>query len=261
MNSDEPIALVFKTKDYDKFKLISENREPDHVKALIASFKNRLVPNAILCNVKYEIIDGQNRYLALKQLGEPILYYCIGGLDIYDVASLNSYGKNWGSEDYIKMWARLGKQEYQKILDFHDEYSDFSLSCVLTILQDGRRFTTNGYMFTDDSVSGTQRNQSVGTLKKGTFVVKDIEHAHYVARCIMEYKPYCRPGLQIYKQQSFVTAMTMLLRKKNFDNSELVRKAGSFPSLFFRCVNAKQYIQMLEDLWNYRRSKKIRFEY
>lgn len=75
MTKDEAIAVVYKTYDYDKFTMLDENRQPDHVKSLIVSFANRIVPNAILCNEKYEIIDGQNRFLALKEIGKPILYY------------------------------------------------------------------------------------------------------------------------------------------------------------------------------------------
>ena len=106
------ISQVFTTTDYDQFKFIDNNRQADHVKALTVSFKERYVPNAILCNEKMEIIDGQNRFLAAKELGLPIYYYCIQGLGIYDVASLNSYGKNWNNRDFARMWAGLGKKAY-----------------------------------------------------------------------------------------------------------------------------------------------------
>jgi len=55
--------------------------------------------------------------------------------------------------------------------------------------------------------------------------------------------------------------MVMLLKNKNFDNNEMVKKITMFPSLFHRCLNNKEYISMLEEIWNYRRQKKIRFEY
>ena len=263
-NNDEPVAMVFKTKDYDKFKLISENREPDHVNALVSSFKKRLVPNAILCNEKLEIIDGQNRFLALKELGEPILYYCIDGLDIYDVASLNSYGKNWSNEDYVRMWAALGKDEYKKILDFCREFPDFSLANALTILSNNKRVKYESRISLDGSKKvNTMRNSANSTspLKAGCYTIEDIEHSRYVARCILEYKAFACPGKQIYIQSAFVSAMVILLKNKNFDNNEMVKKITMFPSLFHRCLNNKEYISMLEEIWNYRRQKKIRFEY
>lgn len=259
MNNDEPIAMVFKTYNYDQFKFLAENRIPDHIKALVLSFKNRLVPNAILCNEKKEIIDGQNRFLASKQIGAPIYYYCIDGLNIYDVASLNSYGKNWSNDDYIRMWANLGKEEYKKILNFCKEFPDISLSNAVTILSGARKRITEGHLLSDTTVDkGSMR---LSGIKDGSFVINDLEHSRYVARCIMEYKPFSRPGKQIYIQSAFVSAMTRLLKNNNFDNAEMVRKAQMFTSMFYKCVSAKDYIQMLEDLWNYRRKKQIRFQY
>lgn len=262
---DEVVSQVWRTNDYDKFKFISQNREPDHVKALILSFKDRLVPNAILCNEKFEIIDGQNRFLAAKELGAPIYYYVIGGLGIYDVASLNSYGKNWGFIDYIKMWAALGKDEYKKILAFNAEFPDLSLQNAVTILAEGLRTNIVGTILSDKTIQrrkekGDGSSIKHGSIKTGNFVIKDIEHARFVARCIMEYKPFAKPGTQIYKQSAFVVALIRLLRDKRFDNSEAVRKISLYPAMFYRCSTTKQYIDMLEELWNYKRRQKVRFD-
>lgn len=255
---DTPITMVMETNDYDKFKFILQNRQPDHVKALAQSFKDRYVPNAILCNEKYEIIDGQNRFLAAKELGLPIFYYCIENLGIYDVASLNSYGKNWSPIDFINMWAALGKDEYKKILSFCKMYPDISLSSVLMILSDSIA-AQQGVVGTDSGVMKYGVNSRKNKLKSGDFEIKDLNHAHFVARSIMQYKPLVRPGVQIYKQSAFISALIQLLRKSYFDNNEMVRKALRIPSMFYRCVNAKEYILMLENLWNYKRVKKVRF--
>lgn len=96
-------------------------------------------------------------------------------------------------------------------------------------------------------------------MKDGSFAVKNIERARYISRCVMEYKPFAKPGTQIYKQQAFIVALVRLLRDERFDNSELIRKIGLYPSLFYRCTTAKQYIDMIEYLWNYKRIKKVRF--
>lgn len=255
---DIPIAMVMKTNDYDKFKFISQNRLPDHVRALVQSFKDRYVPNAILCNDKFEIIDGQNRFLAAKELGLPVFYYCIENLGIYDVASLNSYGKNWSPLDFVNMWASLGKDEYKKILSFCKMYPDISLSSVLMILSDSVA-AQQGVVGTDSGVIKNGIHNKKNKLKSGEFEIKDIEHAHLVATSIIQYKPFVRPGVQIYKQSAFVSAMVQLLRKPCFENSEMVRKAGIYPSLFYRCVSAKEYVLMLENLWNYKRRTKVRF--
>lgn len=258
---NDVVTQVWITNDYDKFKFISQNREPDHVKALILSFKDRLVPNAILCNEKFEIIDGQNRFLASKEIGAPIYYYIINGLGIYDVASLNSYGKNWNTIDYIKMWASLGKEEYKKVLSFNEEFPDLSLQNVVNILGDASTRAVKGHILSDATAEKFKNDKMRhGEIKGGTFKIRDIERSRLIARCVMEYKPFARPGLQIYKQSAFISALIRLTRDKRFDNSELVRKISLYPSLFYRCTTAKQYVDMLEELFNYKRRVKVRFD-
>lgn len=253
------ISQVFTTTDYDQFKFIDNNRQADHVKALTVSFKERYVPNAILCNEKMEIIDGQNRFLAAKELGLPIYYYCIQGLGIYDVASLNSYGKNWNNRDFARMWAGLGKKAYITIVKFAEEFNELSFQTVLMLLSNSVAYQSQS-IGSDSYVERNGFNQK-NKFKLGLFEIKDIDFAYYVARCIMAYKPFVRPGVQIYKQNTFAVAMMQLLRNKNFDNAEMVRRAGFYPDMFFRCVNAKSYIEMLEGLWNFRRRNKVRFDY
>ena len=66
MQRDVPVATVYKTYNYDQFKFLSENRVPDHIKALVLSFKNRMVPNAILCNEK-AVLEERAQALSVKK--------------------------------------------------------------------------------------------------------------------------------------------------------------------------------------------------
>lgn len=249
-DDDELVAQVYSTTHYEKFKLIEQNREVDHVKALKISFQKRDVPNAIIVNESFEIIEGQNRFFARKELGLPILYYIIEGLDIYDVAALNSFSKNWQGKDFINMYASLGKESYKIANDFHNNFPDLPLHLCIQILADSTS-VGHGSVGSDKD----RKNRKFDEVRTGDFKVSDLDHAYFVARCIMKYKAFSRPGLQIYKQTAFVSAMIQLLRQDNFDNDEMVRKAALFPTMFYRCLKAKEYIKMLEDLWNYKRSK------
>jgi len=256
------IAMVCSTYDYDWFKFIDGNRKPDHVNALIQSFRRRDVPNAILCNQNGEIIDGQNRFLARKQEGLPIYYYCIENLDIYDVACLNSYGKNWSVIDYVKMWADLGKEQYNRIFKFREIYPDFSIGIILQIIR-GRVRGIDRKLITDDALrknvtkSGGARGVNLD-IQEGNLEDWDWDNACYIANCLLQYKPFARPGAQIYNSQLFVAAVIRLLRSKDFDNAEMVKKITKFPDMFHKCINAENYILMLTDIWNYKRGEKTR---
>jgi len=252
-NRCKPIAMVYETKDYDLFSFLEYNRKTDHVNALIESFRERDVPNAILCNEKMEIIDGQNRFLARKELGLPIFFYCIENLNIYDVAFLNSYGKNWGAKDYVDMWASLGKEEYIKIKRFCAMFPDFSLTSSLHLLR-GQLSTQIGAHYSDEHIKSEKaKSGTKAHLKLGNFKVADWDKAVYYANCIMEYKPFVSTGISIYKHDAFVSAMLVLLRANNFDNHEMVKKVSANRGYFYKCQTKEQYIKMLQELWNYKR--------
>jgi len=256
------IARVYSTLHYEKFTFLSENRKTDHVKALVKSFKERDVINAILCNEKYEIIDGQNRFLARKEMGLPIIYYCVSGLDIYDVAFLNSYAKNWSSKDFVEMWADLGKEEYKTIKSFSENFKELGLTNCLMILS----LSVASQVASVGSDSYVERSKrrggDINKLKMGLFKIVDIERSTFIANSIMQYKPFTTVGVPIFRQTAFVSAMMRLLRDNKFDNAEMVRRATMYPQLFTRCVNGEGYILMLEKLYNYnRKGKRIRFEY
>ena len=258
-NTCKPISMVYETTDYDLFSFMNHNRETDHVNALIASFRERDVPNAILCNHKLQIVDGQNRFLARKKLGLPILFYCIDDLDIYDVAFLNSYGKNWGTADYVKMWASLGKDDYKKIIEFRNLYPDFSLTSSIQMLQGSLTTLSVGY-YSDKN--GQSKSKNSPNIKRGTFKIVNWDNAVYIANCAMEYKPFANAGTQIYKQDAFIAALIVLLRNKCFDNAEMVRRASMYRDLFYKCSTKDNYIKMLNELYNYHRKReKVAFTY
>ena len=208
-----------------------------------------------MLNEKGEIIDGQNRFCALKQLGKPIWYYVVRGLDIYDVAFLNSYGRNWGHKEYVEMYSLLGFDAYRKIETFYERYKDLGLYNCLIILSLKQSAQTGSE--TLDHVKRAAGN--VEYLKTGRFKIVDIEKSEYIASCILKYKKFHLVGSPVFRHQPFVVTMLKLLNENKFDNDEMVKKATKFPQLFHRCINSKGYTEMLDFLYNYcRKGEKVR---
>jgi len=75
------IAKIFYTTDYSKFNTLAGNRQVNiaHVKKLESSFDEEYLISPILVNEKFQIIDGQHRFEAAKNLKLPIYYYMIQG--------------------------------------------------------------------------------------------------------------------------------------------------------------------------------------
>lgn len=117
--------------DYDKFQLSEFNRNPGHYKKVKESIEandyTRYQP--ILVSKKMEIVDGQNRFLACKELGLPIHFIVSEDIHIYAAADINQAAKNWGALDYARHYAKRGKDSYIMLLNLMAKY-DQSISVV-----------------------------------------------------------------------------------------------------------------------------------
>lgn len=122
---------VLSTSNYSMFKLIEENREIDHYKKIIASIEGvGYVPVPIIVNEKFEIIDGQNRYMACKELGLPIYYIVIPGLNIEHCRALNIGQSNWRLMDYIKSYAASENASYILLLELLNKYKKLGIVAI-----------------------------------------------------------------------------------------------------------------------------------
>lgn len=114
-------AKIYTTTAYDKFKILFGNREVPRSKTLqlIKSIKeNGYILNPILVNENFEIIDGQGRFSALKELEMPIDYYIVPDAKIKECIVLNVNSKNWTTYDFIKSYADQGDVNYKRLLTY-----------------------------------------------------------------------------------------------------------------------------------------------
>ena len=118
------IGHVYETYDYDAFKFLMRNREPDHYKQIAESIKkNGCMFSPIIINEKYEIIDGQNTFLAKKMLNEPIQYVIYEGAGVKECITMNSNTKNWTTSNFITSYAKGGLKDYEILDRLEREYS------------------------------------------------------------------------------------------------------------------------------------------
>ena len=67
---------------------------------------------------KFEIIDGQHRFTAIKELGLPLFYTVRKGWAIKQVQVANSNTKGWTINDIVESQSELGNPNYIAIRDF-----------------------------------------------------------------------------------------------------------------------------------------------
>src|SRR6187549_2973465 len=113
------------TKDYEKFRFLRANRaiNKNNVEKIKASYREWgvIAGRPILIDKDFNIIDGQHRFLALKDLGFPIPYEIIGGDIIGKTMALNSNQDEWQLIDYAKSYAEQGYDCYRKLLKYDEK--------------------------------------------------------------------------------------------------------------------------------------------
>lgn len=112
----ELIGVIQQTYDYDKFKIHPKNRKvrQDKVEEIMKSMSYRDILNPILTNENMEIAEGQHRYFARKQIGLPIFFIVVEGLDVEAMQILNNNEtkSNWTHEDYLEMYIKEDMKDY-----------------------------------------------------------------------------------------------------------------------------------------------------
>lgn len=90
------------TNDFGKFKILEGNREVGRIgfiKKHLKKYGYLYMP--ILVNEFYEVIEGQHRLEACRELDIPIHYVVQKGLRKEHCIALNSGRRNWGARDFI----------------------------------------------------------------------------------------------------------------------------------------------------------------
>ena len=128
--------VIYETDNYGMFKRLEGNRDIKAINKIVESVMEvGYIPNPVIINEKFEVVDGQNRLEALKKLEMPVQYYMIQGIGIEEARALNLGRTNWKPIDYVKSYAESGNESYQILLKLVDDYKGFSLQEIYGVLK------------------------------------------------------------------------------------------------------------------------------
>lgn len=245
-------CVVYESENYDEFKIMEKgNREVDHYKRIVRSMKEQLLFTVIFVNENMEILDGQNRFFALKEIGAPINFIILDGYRIKEARKYNVDAKNWTKNNFIKSYADEGNEDYIQYQQFAKKYHELSPSSIEFLLQ----------LSASSQVRRISGGNTLNYIQNGLFKIKDIDRSCQVADWIMAYKGLDTYGGEIYKRREFAVAIIKLSRIEHFDNDEVIRKIKLNPRSMYPCLNSNDYIKMIEDILNFKKKgAKIRFD-
>lgn len=126
---------VYTTRDYSIFKRLIGNRDipESRISKIVASIQEiGWVHNPIIVNEKMEVIDGQGRLTALQRLKMPVEYIIAPGAGNKECIHMNMDMVNWKLPDFIKSYAELGNENYQRLLSLMEKYAGGNLDIIST---------------------------------------------------------------------------------------------------------------------------------
>lgn len=240
---------VLSSIDYNLFKFFDANRQPLHWRKIMQSIEKKdltkYVPILVVrINGLFYIIDGQNRFLACKELGIPIYYMELPSDCGEEVMfMLNIDRKNWTLENYLNYWVSRGNEEYKKVQSILSECINFSVGDIIAIWQVARK----------KGVSDVFKNG------KYTLPQKAINKIRVVYAIINAIEGVVNRS-EFKSQKSLVRAISSILVCGANPNI-LISRIKSYPHLFKKQADQPHYFAMLEHIYNYRTRDKIAFKY
>ena len=235
------INEVFETKDYNMFSFISNNRSVSrgHINKIMDSMKKKRLISPILVNEKGQIIDGQHRFLAQKQLGFPIPYIEQEGYGEIETQILNTNTKNWSILDWETYYCNKNNKDYLTYRKFRKEYR---LPSEANILLLGGKY--------EPTMSGSR-------FREGKFQVLDLQEAIDRVNKIISIGEYFKD----YKDRMFIRSITCCFDCEDYDHSKFLKKLSYQGNSLIKCVDKKSYLRLIEDIYNLRsreNTKKLR---
>lgn len=245
IQNGKKVGEIYETKDYSIFKFREDNRNinQNHVKKLANNMKKYgwLSPSVVTLNGSCEIIDGQHRVKAAISVGCPIRYKVVRGAGSDEMTSMNTLQKNWSPFDHLHKFVTKGNPNYVTFSQFVKDYPMFKYTEVAMLL--------------NNTLSTIKRD----TFESGEYVVKNEKRAREWANQILQIKPFFE---KYYTKAIFVRAfIKVVANKKDFSFDEFLHKVKLRPMMLVPCGTVDQYVEMIENIYNYKRSNKLNLRF
>lgn len=243
-NKIKSVNQIYKTKDYNLFKFREDNRPlvDSHVRELMDSMrKNGWIQGSyVVVNEKYEVIDGQHRLMGGMELGLPIIFTIEKHTGFDTIQKLNMKQKNWTKYNQIDGMVKLKNQNYITLNEYMKKYPEFKLTEMLMFL------------------GNTQSNVSKQVFEDGEFEVRSTDIANKWIMDLISLKGYFP---KYYNKSMFVRSYLRVIRKEGFLFSEFLHKVQLRPTMLQPCGTVEQYVEMIENIYNYKRGKKVNLRF
>lgn len=217
---------IMVTENYDMFKKIGGNRKINKANyaKIVKSMKEEQLIIPIVVNERYEIIDGQHRYTACKDLGKPIYFYMVRGYGLEQVKRANIASSNWKKENYLDMFVAEGNKTYKEFEEIKERY-DLNISNLLKIfaIVQEKQSARVGYEF-----------------ENGTFTLDGKMEVLRFLTALEDFNFF-----KFYKSNNFLIAFTRLYFKSEYDHDKMKTKLITHRNSLEKRSTSDEYLVLL----------------
>lgn len=233
-------SKVLETKDYGIFKKMKGNREAD--KKHYRKIKNNMIEVGnlthefpIVVNEYMEVVDGQHRLEALKELGWPVGYRIQEGLTLDTVRGINQAQQNWSWFDYATSFAVKGtdvqKDNYQKILALHKEFG-YPKSVLMVFV---------------NKWANAKKGYKPVNFNQGELVIPNYDRT---VRLLNKYRQVSQ--LTTRSDSQFATAVSKIMENDTYDHDRMLHKLKVTDTIIKPMASVEDYARALEGIYNFR---------
>jgi len=243
------IGKKYQTKDLSIFKVNEFNRVTDnpksrnHIKRLAEDMKKNgwMSGSTIQVNERGYIMDGHHRYHAAVEANVPVHYEIVKNVSTNQIAERNRNVLKWQSFDCVNSFVKLGYKDYITFNNLCKEYPKISSTEIM--------------MLCHQSPSWFDRDE----FESGNWKVKSENWARTRLDYVMSLQDIFPKG---YKLSTFIRALiTLWCYVPKFDFDQFLHKAKLRPNMLKVCGTKEGWIDMIEELYNYKSRENLPLSY
>lgn len=229
----EIVGQMYKTLDYNMFKRIDGNRilNSKNYSKLLNSMKEEQLKIPIIVNEKYEIIDGQHRFSAARELGLPVYFIIEEGYGLEEVKRANMVGTNWTKSDFLNMYITNGNETYIQFQQISSTYG-IKISNLIKLFA---------------YVQGANQKLAAKSFEEGTF---NLNGREIILEYLEAFKDFA--FFECWKTRPFNSAFMKLYFHPNYNHDRMREKLAIRGNILVRKSTIGEYLQLLtKDIYSY----------
>lgn len=236
------MTIIHESTDYDKFELLSFNRNVVKTKALRASMSKygflSPYPIHVIKNGKgkLQIKAGHHRFFVARALNIPVKY--VISEDTASIYELEKATIKWTLNDFLVSFAKDGNPNYLAVQSYCEE-TGISIGLAMAMLG-GHSAGSNNF------------NEK---FKVGAFKAKKTSYHAEAVKDVLLYMKQC--GIGIYNKSIMVQGVSKIMWVEKLNIAQLKIKIKKHPEMFKKAATLDQCLEMLEYIYNYKSQTKI----